>query len=52
MARNKGIGATKASGANPIGGNAAHIRRELAATSAMGTMDDEDRRRSTYGEWS
>jgi myo-inositol-1(or 4)-monophosphatase len=44
MARKNGIGATKASGPNPSGGKAAHIMRELAATSAMGTMATEDRR--------
>ena len=38
-----GMGATNANGPRPIGGNAAHIISELAATSAIGTMTAQDR---------
>jgi hypothetical protein len=53
MARKKGTGAMNANGPKPIGGNAAHMSRLLAATRAMGTMGKQDRTGKAYavGPW-
>ena len=42
-AMKRGTGATNASGANPIGGNAAQVSTALSATSARGIMRQEHR---------